>query len=469
MRVALFAPVSPAKTALADIVEGMLPYWAQMWDLTVVTDGSYVPSHPIFQDGSDPHVPWISYEAFRQQTDGFDIVVYHLGDEPYIHGYMFDALMRYPGVVALHDLVLHHAIVELTLPHKDIDVYLDELRYSYGWLAGPIAWNTISTLPETALERLPLVKRMLDSSLGVICFNRYMQQQVQRIQPDVPTCRIPYPFHLPAGFPSDFDAAAFRRSLGFEDKAVIASFGFFTMQKRLEVALRAFKRLRQRHPDAVYLLVGGSAPSFDLRAEIDDMGLGEGVHLMGYQPHIPFTKYMLITDVAMNLRYPHVGGTPYTPFRLLGLGVPTIISDIEPLRDLPEDVVIRVGPEQPLEETSLFAALDYLLTHPAAAHALGERSRDYVSRQHAASDVSAQHVRFVTRVAQRQDDYLERMVRRKHRGLVRGDSNCSIVNVTSRALVGMGIVPSDVRAIESVLGPVSELNKAALPRQASDR
>ncbi len=401
MRVAMFSPLTPVQSAIADYTEGLLPGLAQQFDLTLVTTGDYAPTHPLFRPGGRLEDRVISYEKFRQQADVYDLVVYQLGDEARIHGYMFDAIPRYPGVIVLHDLVLHHAVVGLTLARGDIAGYLNEMRYAYGEAGEKPAQEVIAGRGEELgiYMRYPLVERWLDNALGVIAHNNYVIEQVRQRRPGLPIRRIVQPFFLPEGFPADFDSAAFRQELGLTDRPVIASFGFFIPDKRLGLILRAFKRLLTRHPDAVYLLVGGHSPYYDLEAELRSMGLGGKVRLTGWLSSVPFVKHMFVADVAVHLRYPHIGGTPYTPIRLLGLGVPTIVSDIEPLAELPDDSVVRIKPNAPDEEAMLFAAMDYLLTHREVAAEMAANGRRYVSEHHNMDLVVSQFAEFLTSVA----------------------------------------------------------------------
>src|SRR6202030_1971852 len=63
--------------------------------------------------------------------------IYHLGNNPH-HEWIYRAAMETPGVIVLHDLVLHHLIVEMTLARGDADGYAAALRASHG--AAGEAW-----------------------------------------------------------------------------------------------------------------------------------------------------------------------------------------------------------------------------------------------------------------------------------------------------------------------------------------
>jgi len=457
MRVAFFTPLNPVRTALADIAEGLLPYWAGQLEITVVTNGTYQPSHALFQAGNVQEIPWITYEAFKLCAGEFDLIVYNLGDEPNIHGYMFDALHRYPGLVLLHDLVLHHAIAGITWAQGKLTAYIEELRYSYGQEAERLAQEVIAGRYEEIFTQYPLVERVLDSSLGVVGFNEYMCGQIRAMRPDLPVRYIPLPFYLPDGFPPDFDGTALRRSLGLADCPVVASFGLFNSQKRLDLALRAFKRLALRHPTAIYLLVGSYIDP-ELEGKLKVVGLSGKVRQTGWQPPAEFVKYMRVVDIAVHLRYPHVGGTPYTPIRLLGLGVPTIISDIEPLASFPRDAVVRITPNQPDEEAMVFAAMDYLLTHREVVQALGQNAWRYAQDAHDLPSIAKQHIEFMREVATQREGLWGSVRARRQAAVPLHASGNRLARVAGEALAEMGVLPGQSCLLQPIVSAIRELS-----------
>src|SRR5262249_4149242 len=57
--------------------------------------------------------------------------IYQLGNNPH-HAWIYEEAMRVPGVVVLHDVILHHLIVEMTLAKGDVEGYVEALRANHG-------------------------------------------------------------------------------------------------------------------------------------------------------------------------------------------------------------------------------------------------------------------------------------------------------------------------------------------------
>lgn len=390
MRIALFSPLSPLQTAVADHVEGLLPYLADFATLDLFIDDGYTPSNPAVLSSFVVH----NHRDFPRLVGQYDIVIYHMGNEPNFHGYIYKMLREYPGIVVLHDLVLHHCIYGLTFAKGDIEGYLTEMRYAYGKEGEIAAAQIMEGHNRDLMYRYPLMERVLDSSRGVIVHNNYAHQQVQKRRPKLPTACIPQHFFLPHGVSPTQDRAALKERLGLGDRFVVASYGLLG-DKRLQVALRAFSCFRRTCPKAVYLLVGPLGS--DILSLVRSMGLEDVVKATGWQDPVHFVRYMLVTDLAIQLKYPHVGGTPYTPIRLLGLGVPTIISNIEPLAEIPEGCCARVDLDES-EEDELLAIMEYLATHEAARREMAENGRRYVQDACDPHKVALQYKSFIDQI-----------------------------------------------------------------------
>jgi len=148
---------------------------------------------------------------------------------------------------------------------------------------------------------------------------------------------------------------------------VIATFGRLAFNKRLPVILHAFARLGQEFPNARLFLVGELDPSsgdFDVPHLIEELGIASRVCITGYVERERFVQYMAITDVGLNLRYPHAGESSGTLVRLLNLGVPVITSNLGPFAELPDDCCWKVDVDD-IEKDLLLAYLKRLATYPA--------------------------------------------------------------------------------------------------------
>ena len=103
MKVAYYSPLPPERSGIADYSALLLPALAERVGVVVARPGRF------------------------RRAPRADLALYHVGNDPQAHGWIVDALRRRPGVVVLHDFVLHHLVSGITLARGDGPAYLDEI------------------------------------------------------------------------------------------------------------------------------------------------------------------------------------------------------------------------------------------------------------------------------------------------------------------------------------------------------
>ena len=396
MRIAFFTPLPPIQSALADFAEGLIEALAVLPEVTaldIFISGEYT-AETNFTDG---RIAIFTHTAYPARQSAYDVTLYSLGDNGRFHGYMLNYVHRFPGIIILNDSTLHRCILTATVGQNNPQAYIKELIYAYQSDAPYIAQQISSGLGNEVLLRFPLIERIIDSSLGIIVQNQFAQAQVLALRPSARTKIIPYPYFLPKAI-RDVNPTALKEQqrsiLGLTtDSFLVGSFGIFVPNKHLRACLAAFKEVTNHAPNAHYLLGGFAAEGYDLVEEIRQMGLEERVHMTGWQPPATFVRQMFALDVGIHLRHPHIGGTPYTPIRLMGLGIATITSDIEPLQELPQGTCIKLAPDD-YAEALLAKLLGKLATNTSFRQLIAENGRTFIQRQHQLKAIAQQYLEF---------------------------------------------------------------------------
>jgi glycosyltransferase involved in cell wall biosynthesis len=362
LRVAYASPLPPQQTGIADYSAELLPHLAEHLELELFTE--------------EPH------RVIPERAGRYDAVLYQLGNSADYHGRIYKILQEIPGVVVLHEYVLHHLVRGLTLVRGDAAgyaAYLEEMRYAYGRSGLALAKRSLDTGIPVDVWGYPLFERAVDSARGVIVHSETTRRRVLKSRPETPIAKVPHHLSLD-GLPgaAALTREAARETLGLpRDAFLVASFGFITPVKRLDVALRAFARLRREVPDARYLLVGDVSPYYDLDAILKPE-LQEGAVKVGHTELPDFLRYMVAADVAVNLRYPSAGETSGTVVRLLGLGRAVVVSDDGTFSEIPDDCCAKV-PLDETEEETLFAYLQLLYREEALREEMAENARRHMA------------------------------------------------------------------------------------------
>jgi glycosyltransferase involved in cell wall biosynthesis len=379
VRIAFVSPLPPLDSGIADYAATLAPGLA----------ATGLAIDLFFEGRTPPPAPLATRLAARPvrelaaRAGDYDVLLYHLGNSLQHHAGMLELLLELPGVVVLHEYMLHHLFRERTLAAGDAAGYVEEMRYAAGETGRRAARRQLDTHHPLDIWAFPLFERVVDRSRAVFVHSRFAADRILASRPAARLEVVPFAVDTAAVTPVDAAArAAARQSLDLPaDAFVLATFGFVTPQKRLGPALAAFARLRRARPDARFLIVGEVAAREELAALLAAHGRA-GVTVTGRLPADAFERAIAACDVAVNLRHPTGGETSAALLHLLAAGVPTIVSNTGSFAEIPSGAVARV----PLDdgETPILAALlDAFAADPALRAAVGAAGRRHVEREHA--------------------------------------------------------------------------------------
>jgi glycosyltransferase involved in cell wall biosynthesis/SAM-dependent methyltransferase len=375
MKLAVFSPLPPAQSGIADYCQALLPELARHFEIEAFPGDGY-------QAGGFPASLGIALRATREfRPEAFDAILYQLGNNP-DHSHVYDAAIRHPGIVVLHEFNLHHLLADVTIRRGDWAAYLREVEYEGGAEALAFGKRVAALEVGPDYDGLAMNRRILETCRGVIVHSRFMVNQIAATGITTPVCKIPHGVWLP-----EINHNACRAHLGLDESTpLIGIFGFLKPYKRITEALRAMQRLVRLDSRVKMILVGEEHPDYPVRRQIEQFGLREYVRLLGYVPSEELEQYIATVDICLNLRYPTVGETSRTLQRALGLGRAVIVSDVGSFAELPGEICLK-APVGEGEVDVLFEYLNLLITNPEIGRAMGARARHYV-----ASECSWRHV-----------------------------------------------------------------------------
>ncbi len=391
-RIAYCSPVNPAPSGISDYSEELLPYLGQYAEVVLfVEDGLRPANRRLTQHLEVLPLRRLPRELRRRR---YDALVYHMGNSP-AHGAIWDAARRLPGVVVLHDFVLHHFMLWYAASRlRDVQSYVRAMEARYGAPGAHMAQLMIRSRFTDAAFDFPCCEPVIESAHGLIAHSRYVVERATALRPDLPVAVVPMGVPLPDTLPR----SEARARLGLPTGAVaLASFGHINAWKRVEPTLRALAALRAKGHDARYLLVGSVSPNYDLAGLIARSGLGDAVTVTGYVPRADFELYVAAADICINLRYPTGGETSASLLRLLGAGRPTLVSAVGAFAELPPGVAAQVDPG-PAEGDQILAYCRLLLARSDLAAAMGAQARAYVAAEHTLERAAAGYARFLARL-----------------------------------------------------------------------
>ncbi|MCB1496975.1 MAG: glycosyltransferase [Bauldia sp.] len=336
-RVAMFTPVPPDESGIADYNAAAIGELGKLVELDVFTETSA----PAPLDGAARVGP---LDAFGHVSSDYDRVVSVAGNSSRYHRAIFRLFRRYGGACIAHDSrMLNFYRGGLGL-EKTLALASRELGRTVGadelgrWLLDEASLGTLF-LSEIAESASPMLvhsgssARLIAATYGV--------------EPVV----LPFAAHRhlsPAELTPAARRAARERIGVAEDVVLVASLGSVHPTKAPQDCVRALGLLRDRGIPACLHFVGniggmgdGSGP---LRERVEAMGLAD--HIRFFDDHLPwplYRDYMVGADLAVQLRSHGFGSLSAALVDCAIAGLPTVANeDLAAAADVPSEYVWTV-------------------------------------------------------------------------------------------------------------------------------
>jgi uncharacterized protein YbaR (Trm112 family)/glycosyltransferase involved in cell wall biosynthesis len=448
--IAWFTPLRPIASGISNYNEELLSVLGQSWSIDVFVDG-YTPE-PFQSFGNLRIFPAREFER-RDKRQRYACVVYQFGNSP-AHAYMYDVALRRPGVVVLHDTVLHHLMLSMVLRRGGAARYRMMMGERYGEEGRFAAERVLQGRMPRALFDYPLSEALIERSNHVIVHSAFSRNQILGWLPSAAVSVVPMGIRVPPLI-SHKDARAELNLAA--DAFVVASITLVNPYKRLDVVMRTLSRLQRRRP--VYMLVAGSvSPHVPLQRWIALYGLEGVVETLGFVDDRQARIVAAAADVLVNLRYPTAGETSASLLRIMAARRPVLVSDAGSFQELPDDVVAKV-PVDALEEETVEALFEAFAGRDDLPTQLGANARAFIEREHSLNQMVAGYARILRNVIGL-DLQIPPLVEVKEEIDLHSDNrNWPIdptIDAAAKAMLELGLA-GDARLLHDVAEAVSDL------------
>jgi glycosyltransferase involved in cell wall biosynthesis len=273
-----------------------------------------------------------------------EISLIHLGNNPH-HRWLLDRLGGPRTVVVMHDLVLHHLLVEATVGEGDAERFEKELAIAHGSPGLGLAQaRRLGMSGARDPFIFPARGVFLESAQGVIVHSRWAKRVITTERPQIPVAAV----GLPAADPGLFDREEQRRRLALaNDDVVLMHLGFLSKEKGLADMLAGVAAAVQAGVSARLLVVGEGGELDALLAAAARVGIGDRVGATGWLPPDEFLRIPAAADLGIVLRTPSAGETSAAAVRFLACGTPVAVGGTNQFLEWPESAAPRITPGPP--------------------------------------------------------------------------------------------------------------------------
>lgn len=386
MKLAYFSPLSPIRSGISTYSENhLLPYLSKLCEIEVFIDKGYSPTNDFVKKSLKVH----DYEKFDKES--FDVTLYNMGNNLY-HEYLYNVLVKTPGIVLLHDPFITGLVWQMTVGRGFGDLYVEYMTYCLGEKGKKIAELALITQNYPSFK-YPLIKKVIDSSIAIIVHSDFGKSVVLAEVPYAFVKKINMPIPIVKSPPvskKDFKIS--------EDTLVISTFGYAQFHKRLPESLRAFAQLLTKNPNSKFLIVGSYIDKNfkkDIENLIQELNISEKVIETGFVDDIK--SYIQISDIIIQARYPTAGETSIITLEIMAMEKPVIVTNIGWFSELPNDAVIKIDINEN-EEEEFEKAFEKLAFDIDFRKNLSSNARKYVEKEHNPEKIAFEFYDFMSKI-----------------------------------------------------------------------
>ena len=332
-RLAWFSPMPPVRSGVAACSAELVPALRAFFDIDVFVDAAAADARSAAVAGTYSAHDFV----WRHQQTPYDLTIFQLGNSS-THEFIWPYLFRYPGLAVLHDAHLHHARAAALLRSGRNGDYRAEFQWNHPDADPDLAELAIAGFDTHLYYLWPMTRLVAARSRAVAVHAPSLVDRLSAEAPDAHVASIRLGHGIAVGADARARArAAVRQRLRVADDVVLfGCFGGLSPDKRIRQILDAFADTR-RHAAAAHLLLAGAAPEhYDPFADIDRLGIRDGVTVTGYvESESDLTACIAACDVALTLRWPTAREISGPWLRCLAAGTPTVVIHLAHLVDVP--------------------------------------------------------------------------------------------------------------------------------------
>lgn len=371
LRIAWFTPLS-TRSAIGEFSCHVTRALSEFADVTIWTADD--PPH----HATDCAVVFYANDpAALGRLDDNDVVIYNMGDYLPFHGSIYAVANDHPGVVILHDRVLHHLFAGMWLnePANSREIYVERMGAYYGSAGAEVARASLAgeraPVWESDAETLkyPLYEEGIRGAHGVVTHSETQARDIrQRWLGPVRS------LHLPCY------GDVLRRTDGVPHDALsgpvrLLTVGHLNPNKQVHRVVEMIAADPDLAANVHYTVVG---PDDGFKSYVHELHRRIARHpevsveILGWRSEEELHRLMKETEIFINLRHPVMEGGSASLMRQLAYGRAILCFESGFFNELPDGSVARV----PVGDfTAAAAMLSELVASSERRRAFGETAR----------------------------------------------------------------------------------------------
>ena len=384
------SPFPPMKSGISDYSTVLVKALDSKFNITLFTD-NYV-----IDEGKLTKYPVVKYGVDDVDFDKFDYILYNIGNNPEYHSYIYEAAIRHPGMIIMHDLVLYYLFVGYYQKKNELysSLYSKLGQDVFRQIKEEVKENGSNLLEQKHLASLyPMNRELIQSGNKIMVHSEFARNRIINTG-WIDTKKIKH-INLIQQIDDDTEDAILDRTKIFrkygipENAVVIASFGYIAETKMNMEVCKAVKQISKTVKTPICYVMVGEGNYVD--KEIDE----KNIFKTGYVELKEFNNFIQYSDIIVNLRNPSMGETSGAMLRILQLGKCCVTNNGGWFSEIPDTCVCKIDVEN--VEAELKKTLSELITNKKRREIVGINAKEYIQDNYNAHKITQEIWDFVTK------------------------------------------------------------------------
>ncbi len=392
MRILWGSPLPPVRSGVSDYAVELLADLGRRASVRVLRPPLWQPPESWPLNGAVELVP----NDIEPEDDEVSLI--HLGNNPH-HEWLLRRLNDPRTVAVLHDLVLHHLLVESTVTAGRPADLEAALRAAYAESGSALARaREVGLVGGHDAFLFPARRGLITRDpLGFVVHSEWARTVLLKDFPEVPCGTL----GLPAADPGVLDRATIRAGFGVaEGDFVVMHLGFLTPEKGMHVILSGVAAAASLGLPVRLLLIGEGRGLDDVRRAADAVGMGDRLQAVGWLEQDLFRAAPAAADLGVVLRTPTAGESSAAGVRFLACGTPVAVGGVRQFLEWPPIPAPRITPG-PSAAADLARLLRQAVADPIGWQQRRAAARALYEARHRTDDGAVRLLEFLRFVARR--------------------------------------------------------------------
>jgi glycosyltransferase involved in cell wall biosynthesis len=300
-----------------------------------------------------PLIPFTPDSSVIKRLSEYDHVIYNMGNYAGYHKAIYEVFTKHPGVVILHDFVMHNFFMQIYLDaafsenvQDGQEAYVRDMEILYGRSGREAAERSVAGINPIWFSddviRFPFFEKLTSLATGVFVHSYFHRQQVEKyFSGPVENAYLPF-------VPNEkilHSRSCLRQELfPQDDRLRVVSTGIVHPCKRIHSVIEVLRDHPELKQEISYYVIGQSGGPYEehLTSLINKYHLSDVVYMLGYQPSETMYKFLAVSDFCVNLRFPNSEGCSLSLIEQMAYENPVICLDTGMYKEVPAECALKV-------------------------------------------------------------------------------------------------------------------------------